>query len=145
MLPPEGQRQVEDAAYDLVSKASSLAGQMNPIVTSAISSLVRSMNCYYSSLIEGHNTHPRDIDRAFTTTIRPSPSAALQLEAVAHIEVQQAIDKGGTIPPPPYRRDMLCGCTENFAAGYRRICCGARILNQTSGFEFNQESCAPAK
>jgi hypothetical protein len=34
MLPPEeGQRQLEDAAFDLVSRASSLAGQTNPIVT----------------------------------------------------------------------------------------------------------------
>jgi hypothetical protein len=26
--------------------------------------LVHSLNCYYSNLIEGHDTHPSDIDRA---------------------------------------------------------------------------------
>ena len=57
--------------------------------------LVRSMDCYYSNLIEGHNTHPRDIDRALHRDYSTEPKRrALQLEAVAHIEVQQAIDEG---------------------------------------------------
>lgn len=95
MLPPEGQRQIEDAAFDLIAKASSLAGQINPVVTGAVGALVRSMNCYYSNLIEGHNTHPRDIDRALHHDYSTEPKRrALQLEAVAHIEVQQAIDEG---------------------------------------------------
>ena len=95
MLPPEGQRQIEDAAFDLIAKASSLAGQISPVVTGAVGALVRSMNCYYSNLIEGHNTHPRDIDRALHHDYSIEPKRrALQLEAVAHIEVQQAIDEG---------------------------------------------------
>jgi len=95
MLPPEGQRQIEDAAFDLIAEASSLAGQINPIVVEAVGSLVRSMNCYYSNLIEGHNTHPRDIDRALHNDYSSEPKRrTLQLEAVAHIEVQQAIDEG---------------------------------------------------
>jgi len=94
-LPPDGQREIEDAAFDLTAKASSLAGQVNPIVTGAVGTLVRSMNCYYSNLIEGHNTHPRDIDRALRHDYSAEPKhRALQLEAVAHIEVQQAIDEG---------------------------------------------------
>src|ERR1700735_2902478 len=95
MLPPEGQREIEDAAFDLIVRASSLAGQINPVVSGAVGALVRSMNCYYSNLIEGHNTHPRDIDRALHKDYSAEPKQrALQLEAVAHIEVQRAIDKG---------------------------------------------------
>ena len=41
MMPPDGQRQIEDLAFELVSKASSLAGRMSPIVTSAVGELVR--------------------------------------------------------------------------------------------------------
>ena len=56
LMPPEvGQKRLEDAAFDLVSRASSLAGQTNPIVTASIGTLVRSMNCYYSNLIKGHD------------------------------------------------------------------------------------------
>ena len=106
MMPPEeGQRWLEDAAFDLVSRASSLAGQTNPIVTASIGALVRSMNCYYSNLIEGHDTHPREIDRALRKDYSAEPTRrALQLEAVAHIEVQQAIDEGRDNPAFPASR-----------------------------------------
>ncbi|MDE0540159.1 MAG: hypothetical protein OXH94_15705 [Rhodospirillales bacterium] len=33
-------------------------------VRTALADPVRSMNCYYSNLIEGHDTHPVDIERA---------------------------------------------------------------------------------
>jgi Fic family protein len=99
MVPEEINRQLEDVAFDLTSKASSLAGQVNPPVAMAIGSLVRSMNCYYSNLIEGHDTHPRDIDRALHRNFSTQPKKrALQLEAVAHIEVQKAIDEGKDDP-----------------------------------------------
>jgi Fic family protein len=95
MLPEESNRGLEDIAFELTSKASSLAGQVNPIVTLSIGNLVRSMNCYYSNLIEGHDTHPRDIERALHQNFSSQPKKrALQLEAVAHIEVQKAIDEG---------------------------------------------------
>jgi Fic family protein len=94
MLPPEGERKLEDLAIDLASKASALAGQVNPVVQQSIGTLVRSMNCYYSNLIEGHDTHPRDIDRALAKNYAREPKRrALQLEAVAHIEVQTQIDE----------------------------------------------------
>lgn len=34
--------------------------RFHPKVQEALSDMVRSMNCYYSNLIEGHNTHPID-------------------------------------------------------------------------------------
>ncbi len=94
MLPSDG-KALEDMAFDLISNANALAGQIHPIVTESVGNLVRSMNCYYSNLIEGHDTHPRDIDRALHKDYSTEPrKRALQLEAVAHIEVQKAIDEG---------------------------------------------------
>jgi Fic family protein len=99
MLPEETNRELEDIAFELTAKASSLAGQINPIVILSIGNLVRSMNCYYSNLIEGHDTHPHDIDRALHRNFSSQPKKrALQLEAVAHIEVQKAIDEGTDDP-----------------------------------------------
>ena len=92
-MPPEGERGLEDLAVDLVAKANALAGQINPVVQGSVGELVRSMNCYYSNLIEGHDTHPRDIDRALKADYATEPRRrTLQLEAVAHIEVQRMID-----------------------------------------------------
>jgi Fic family protein len=54
------------------------------------------MNCYYSNLIEGHNTHPIDIERALRNDLSEDPvKRNLQLEARAHVEVQRWIDEGG--------------------------------------------------
>jgi Fic family protein len=94
VLPGE-HADLEDLAFELVSSASSLAGQLNPRVRDAVGDLVRSMNCYYSNLIEGHNTPPRDIDRALAKEYSTEPQKRnLQIEAVAHIEVQRRIDSG---------------------------------------------------
>jgi Fic family protein len=93
LLPPAGDRQLEDRAFDLVQKASTLAGRVPDAVKTGIGDLVRSMNCYYSNLIEGHNTHPRDIDRALKNDYSADPRKRdLQREAVAHIHVQRLID-----------------------------------------------------
>jgi Fic family protein len=120
LLPPEeGQKRLEDAAFDLVSRSSSLAGQTNPIVTASIGTLVRSMNCYYSNLIEGHDTHPRDIDKALRKDYSAEPARrALQLEAVAHIEVQQAIDEGRDDPAFPASLPYVLWLHREF---YRRL------------------------
>jgi len=54
------------------------------------------MNCYYSNLIEGHDTHPVDIERALKNDYsQDAGKRDLQLEAKAHIIVQKWIDGGG--------------------------------------------------
>ena len=59
------------------------------------------MNCYYSNLIEGHDTHPIDIERALKNDYSNDPRKRdLQLEAKAHIEVQQWIDSGALAGRP---------------------------------------------
>jgi hypothetical protein len=40
-----------------------------------LADLVRAMNCYYSNLIEGHNTYPVDIERAMNNDYSADPEA----------------------------------------------------------------------
>ena len=95
MLPRDLESELADVALELVAKASALAGQLHGRVRDGIGDLVRSMNCYYSNLIEGHDTHPRDIERALAGAYSQDPHRReLQLEARAHIEMQRAIDTG---------------------------------------------------
>lgn len=95
MVPGEASRDLEDDILPLVAEANQLAGRIHPILRDSIGDLVRSMNCYYSNLIEGHDTHPRDIDRALANDFSSEPKKRdLQKEAVAHIHVQQLIDTG---------------------------------------------------
>lgn len=115
MLPDEGVERLEDLATDLVAKASSLASALRPEVRASVGDLVRSMNCYYSNLIEGHNTHPRDIDRAMKADYsKDTKKRELQLEARAHIEVQQMLDTA-TLDRPT-SPDFLCWIHREFCA-----------------------------
>jgi hypothetical protein len=69
-----------------------LAGRVHPVVQQAIGALVRSMNCGCSNLIEGM-TRTRGIPTKHRSKIfRRNPARVLQLEALAHIGVQQRID-----------------------------------------------------
>ena len=96
LLPPDGIRQLEDSAVELVACASRLAGKLAADTVNSISTWVRSMNCYYSNLIEGHNTHPVDIELALRGNYsNDREKRNLQLEAFAHIEVQSLIDQPG--------------------------------------------------
>lgn len=92
-MPAEGTAVLENLAFDLAREASELSAQLHPVVRLGVAELVRSMNCYYSNLIEGHHTHPRDIDRALAADYSSDAHRRdLQLEARAHVEVQRIID-----------------------------------------------------
>lgn len=95
MVPEEASKALEDEVVTLIAEANQLAGRVHPVLRDSMGDLVRSMNCYYSNLIEGHDTHPRDIDRALANDFSvESEKRELQQEAVAHIYVQQLIDSG---------------------------------------------------
>lgn len=100
-LVPEDRKQVlEELATELVDRAGRLAGRVHPVLQDGLGDLVRAMNCYYSNLIEGHDTHPVDIDRALSGDYAvDSTKRNLQLEARAHIEVQRMIDRGEAPAP----------------------------------------------
>ena len=108
-MPDEGTAVLENLAFDLAREASELSAQLHPVVRLSVADLVRSMNCYYSNLIEGHNTHPRDIDRALAADYSADPHRRdLQLEARAHIEVQQMIDERvDDLPRPTASRAFI--------------------------------------
>ena len=85
-----------DLAVELTAASTGLRRSLPDGVVHALSDLVRSMNCYYSNLIEGHDTHPIDIERALNDDYSQDPKKRdLQLEARAHIAVQKWIDEDG--------------------------------------------------
>jgi Fic family protein len=85
-----------DLALELTEKSTGFRRSLPPSLIPSLASLVRSMNCYYSNLIEGHDTHPIDIERALNHDYsQDEHQRDLQLEARAHISVQQWIDEGG--------------------------------------------------
>jgi Fic family protein len=87
--------ELTDLAVELAGKSAGFRRSLAPGVRAALADLVRAMNCYYSNLIEGHDTHPVDIERALKNDYSADPRKRdLQLEARAHIAVQRWIDDG---------------------------------------------------
>jgi Fic family protein len=85
-----------DLALELAQKSAGLRRSLPESLLASLADLVRSMNCYYSNLIEGHDTHPIDIERALKNDYsKDAKKRDLQKEAKAHIAVQQWIDAGG--------------------------------------------------
>jgi Fic family protein len=85
-----------DLAVELAQKAAGFRWSLPASLLKSLADLVRSMNCYYSNLIEGHYTHPIDIERALKNDYSKDASKRdLQLEAKAHVAVQKWIDEGG--------------------------------------------------
>ena len=87
---------LSESAFLLGTVSTGFKNSLPAGVVSALSELVRTMNCYYSNLIEGHNTHPVDIERALHGDYSDDKKARdLQQEALAHVAVQRWIDEGG--------------------------------------------------
>jgi len=95
----EGSRhrgELTDLSLELAARSAGFRRSLPGGVRAALADLVRGMNCYYSNLIEGHDTHPVDIERALKNNYSNDPRKRdLQREAVAHIAVQRWIDAGG--------------------------------------------------
>jgi Fic family protein len=92
-----------DLSVEIQREAAVLGQGLHPDSAAELADLVRVMNCYYSNLIEGHNTRPRDIERALAGAELEDETRPLALEARAHVIVQRSIDKmhrEGTLPRP---------------------------------------------
>lgn len=93
LLPREGRAGLADLCQRIALAVGKLNGEVHsPVVRSQLAALVRNMNCYYSNLIEGHRTLPRDIERAqhqdFSSDLGQRNN---QLLAKAHVETEAAM------------------------------------------------------
>jgi len=102
---------LDETSVEILDLVAALSGatrglgvRLHPRSAAGLADLVRLMNCYYSNLIEGHNTRPREIERALANRLDASEERRnLQLEARAHIRVQRDIDRrhaAGDLPEP---------------------------------------------
>lgn len=93
LLVREGSRHsslLTDLVVDIAGRSAGFRRSLPNGLLCSLADLVRAMNCYYSNLIEGHNTHPIDIERALKDDYsNDAHKRNLQLEAKAHIEVQK--------------------------------------------------------
>jgi Fic family protein len=93
-LLDETKAEIVDLVASLAVATNALGARLHPCSASGLADLVRVMNCYYSNLIERHNTTPREIEQALAGELAAGGERRdLQLEARAHIRVQREIDR----------------------------------------------------
>ena len=116
-LPDTLEPGIVDLIAGLSVSAEKLGNRLHPKTAASLADLVRVMNCYYSNLIEGHNTKPRDIEAALQNQFNTNNERRnLQIEAVAHIRVQRGIDTmhaAGTLPDAASRQ-FICWLHREF-------------------------------
>ena len=83
-----------DLAMEVHREAAALGRSVHKITRDRVAELLRHINSYYSNLIEGHHTHPSDIERAVRKEYdTDSAKRRLQELGLAHIEVQQKMEE----------------------------------------------------
>jgi len=101
--------EILDLVAALSRVSAGLGNRLHPRSAASLSALVRVMNCYYSNLIEGHNTKPREIERALNNQLDTEEGRRnLQIEARAHIRLQREIDERHA------RGDLSAPCSVDF-------------------------------
>jgi Fic family protein len=95
---------ISNITADLAAASATLGHSLQPRTAANLAGLVRIMNTYYSNLIEGHHTRPRDIERALAGQFdKDKQRRNLQIEAAAHVHVQAEVDRmaaEGKLPEP---------------------------------------------
>src|SRR5580704_10053500 len=101
---------ISNVVAELSAASAKLGHSLNPRTASNLAGLVRIMNTYYSNLIEGHNTRPKEIERALAGEFEADKERRnLQLEAAAHVRVQAEVDAmfAGKEAPDPASTDFI--------------------------------------
>ena len=89
LWPVDANRSLWDKAVVLIRESAALGAALHPLTRDGVLPMLRTMNSYYSNLIEGHVTLPRDIERALAGDYSREPvKRALQQEAAAHVELE---------------------------------------------------------
>lgn len=135
MMPDDSNGKLAKLALALIEKSAKLSGTINPITRQAIADFLRPMNSYYSNLIEGHDTHPLDINKALNNDYSEDKDKRnLQLEAFAHITLHKTIayrftDNKST---NPFSNEFIKSIHKDF---YDNAPPTFRIVKSTEGIE----------
>ncbi len=118
LMPERRGAILADLSATILRKSGELKRALpNTLVHNELARLVRTMNSYYSNLIEGHKTLPRDIDRALRHDFSQSRSEQRnQMLSVAHVETEIAMRErlSKEADLDPFSENFLCWLHEEF-------------------------------
>lgn len=93
LMPGKRIEELLALAQTIVKASWSLRQALHVSTAETLAGLLRAMNSYYSNKIEGHSTHPINIDRGLRKDFSHQPKVALlQRLALAHINAELKIE-----------------------------------------------------
>lgn len=137
-LLPAQDGPLRDLALELGQKSGRLEGGLAPATKAALIALLRTINSYYSNLIEGHRTHLRLIEEAVQDKIGAAPGATrdLQLLHRAHVCAQDIVERqvaqGQGVTTP----EFVCGIHRELHSRLPAAMCVQISANGTRRVEF---------
>jgi len=117
LLPKGKSGRFSELTFEILKASGRLTGEVHsPLVLKRLADLVREMNCYYSNLIEGHKTIPRDIERAMKRDFSHDQTQHdNQQLSLAHIAVEKLMEERlASEPVDVYSPDILCWLHREF-------------------------------
>lgn len=137
LLPETIGAMLSELTCKIFRASGQLLGQVHsPVTLQGIACLVREMNSYYSNLIEGHRTLPREIEQALRNEYSADPKKrANQHLARAHVEVEQLMHERLAAEPDLsiHSAGFLCWIHGEF---YRRIPSEYHLSQDRSGKDY---------
>ena len=95
-----------DLALELAQKSAGFRRSLPESLLASLADLVRAMNCYYSNLIEGHDTHPVDIERALQGRLQQRREKTRSPARSQGAYRGPAMDRSGGLKGPRRRRRL---------------------------------------
>lgn len=135
-MPQAERGRLAELSFEILQESGRLTGLVRSRwVFQEVASVVRGMNCYYSNLIEGHRTSPRDIERAMAKDFSGDlTERANQLLAFAHMEVERELvelwEQGGV---DVYSVEFICEIHRRF---YERLPEEFRMARTATGVAY---------
>jgi Fic family protein len=117
LLPTTQEGRLSELTCEILRASGRLTGQVHsPLVLQRVADLVREMNCYYSNLIEGHKTIPRDIERAIKKDFSHDQTQRdNQQLSLAHIAVEKLMEERlARESVDVYSSDFICWLHHEF-------------------------------
>lgn len=118
LLPTSGKAELADLSVKIFQKSGELKASLpSKAVRQEISRLVCEMNSYYSNLIEGHKTLPRDIEKALQQDFSShDEDRKNQQLSVAHIRTERSMRAQLELHPETdvYGSEFICRLHSDF-------------------------------
>jgi hypothetical protein len=104
LLIAEGSRhrgELTDLTVEVAARSAGFRRSLPDGVRTALADLVRAVNCYNSNLIEGHDTHPVDIERALKKRLQQRSAQARPSARSEGAHNRSAVDRYVRTGGPP--------------------------------------------